>query len=60
VRDLPPDMKRAWKLFFDYYIFNEDQAATQHIAPEALGRLGAPSETKAKRIRAMLLNQLKR
>lgn len=60
VRDLPPDMKRAWKLFFDYYIFNEDQAATQHIAPEALGRLGAPNETKAKRIRAMLLNQLKR
>jgi hypothetical protein len=60
IRGLPKPQKDAWRRFFDYYIFEADALTHQHIPESALGRLGAMDETRAKRARALLLNQLKR
>ena len=60
IRSLPKAQKDAWRRFFDYYIFDADELTHQHIPENALGRLGAMDETRAKRTRALLLNQLKR
>lgn len=60
IRGLPKPQKDAWRRFFDYYIFDADALTHPHIPESALGRLGAMDETRAKRARALLLNQLKR
>lgn len=60
IRGLPKTQRDAWRRFFDYYIFEADELTHQHIPEGALGRLGAMDEARAKRARALLLNQLKR
>ncbi len=60
IRALPKTQRDAWRRFFDYYIFEADELTHQHIPEGALGRLGAMDEARAKRARALLLNQLKR
>ena len=60
IRELPKPQRDAWRRFFDYYIFEADELTHQHIPEGALGRLGAMDDTRAKRTRALLLNQLKR
>lgn len=60
IRHLPDDMRSAWKAFFDYYIFDAEPDSHSHIEDSALGRLGPLDNNRAKRMRAILLNQLKR
>jgi hypothetical protein len=60
IRSLPKTQREIWRRFFDYYIFDADESTHQHIPEAARGRLGSMDDTRAKRMRALLLNQLKR
>ena len=61
LKSLPPSQKRAWKKFFDHYIFAADpEEAVSHIPEQRRGRLGAIDDTQARRLRAELTNRLKR
>lgn len=60
IRDLPAAQRDAWKLIFDRYVFDYDEANFQHIPSEAQGAIGELTDENARRILARLLNQLKR
>jgi hypothetical protein len=60
VRDLPPAQREAWRQVFDHYVFSPDAATVEHIPATARGILGPHDETMARKIRAELLNSLKR
>lgn len=60
LRDRPEREKRAWKEIFDYYVFGPAGRAGEHLPEQARGALGAMDESSARRIRAMLLNNLNR
>ncbi|GLP97635.1 cupin-like domain-containing protein [Paraferrimonas sedimenticola] len=60
IRALPKAQRKAWKAFFDYYIFEADESTHAHIPHEALASLGELDAHKAMRLRALLLNKLKR
>jgi len=61
LRSLPPAQRKAWKAQFDYYIFNHDDENLEHIPDTVKGSLVKPlDELSAKKIRADLLNKLKR
>ncbi|MFD1217596.1 cupin-like domain-containing protein [Microbulbifer celer] len=61
LRNLPAHQRKAWKALFDYYIFDADEGAAEHIAPAAQGILEQPlSLEKAMQLRAKLQNDLKR
>lgn len=60
LRDLPAEQRRAWKNMLDYYIFNETDETSSHIPDRAKGFLGELDDDQARKLRAFLLNQLKR
>jgi len=60
LRDRPEREKRAWKNVFDYYVFGPAERAGEHLPEQARGALGPIDDVTARRIRAMLLNQLNR
>jgi len=60
LRDRPEAEKRAWRALFDYYVFGPADLAGAHLPEGARGNLGPLDETKARRLRAMLLNRLNR
>lgn len=60
IKDLPVQQKRAWKQLFDYYVFNEDPMAFDHVPAQAQGRLAKVNEQSARYIRSMLINELNR
>jgi hypothetical protein len=60
LRDRPEREKRAWKEIFDYYVFGPAGRARAHLPEQAQGALGPIDEGSARRIRAMLLNNLNR
>lgn len=60
LRDKPEHEKMAWKHVFDYYIFGDGSQAGEHMPEQARGYLGEIDVTKAKMLRAMLLNKLNR
>jgi len=61
LRSLPKSQRQAWQAVFDYYIFNHDDVDQQQIQAQALGMLEKPlSELEARKLRADLLNKLKR
>jgi len=60
IRDLPPEQKSAWKTILDYYIFNDDDKAFEHIPEAARGSLGTLDDTVARKIRAKVLSRLNR
>jgi hypothetical protein len=60
LRDRPEREKRAWKNVFEYYVFGPAERAAEHLPEQARGDLGPIDETKARRLRAMLLNTLNR
>lgn len=60
VRDLPPEQRRTWQEVFRHYVFEPDDATAAHI-PEAARRVLAPmDETRARELRARLLQRLNR
>lgn len=60
LRDRPEREKRAWKNVFDYYVFGPAERASEHLPEQARGALGPMDDSSARRIRAMLLNNLNR
>ncbi len=60
LRDRPEAEKRAWRAFFDYYVFGPADAAGKHLPEQARGDLGPMDELKARRLRAFLLSRFNR
>ncbi len=61
LRNLPLAQRKAWKSIFDHYIFEHKDGDLEHIPEEVQGMLKLPmDELTARKIRAELLNQLKR
>ncbi len=60
IKSLPPAQRRAWRALFNYYVFEAPEDAAAHIPEAARGRLGEIDDPMARRLRAELLNQLKR
>jgi len=60
VRDLPERDKQAWANVFDYYVFGPKTRAGAHVPEQARDVLGPIDDTRARRIRAMLIGWLNR
>jgi hypothetical protein len=60
IRDRPANEKQAWKALFDYYIFADPKQVTRHLPAESHGALATMDDTLARRLRAMLRNNLNR
>ncbi|MBB1061196.1 cupin-like domain-containing protein [Marilutibacter spongiae] len=60
IRDLPEREKQAWAHVFEYYVFGPAGRAGAHLPEEARDMLGPMDDTRARRMRAMLLNRLNR
>ena len=60
LRDRPELEKRAWRAMFDYYVFGPAGKAAAHLPDGARGNLAPMDETKARRLRAQLLQRLNR
>lgn len=60
VRALPPAQRAAWHGLFEHYVFSADDSAVAHLPPERRGLLGTIDDTRARGLRAWLLNQLNR
>ncbi|MCE3004126.1 MAG: cupin-like domain-containing protein [Xanthomonadaceae bacterium] len=58
LRDLPPAERAAWRAFFDWYIFDDPQAAVAHLPESARGILGAMTPEQAARLRAHIARSL--
>jgi Cupin-like domain len=60
LRDRPEQEKRAWRAMFDYYVFGPADRAGEHLPEAARGNLAPLDETKARRLRAYLLERFNR
>jgi hypothetical protein len=60
IRDRPEQEKRAWRDVFDYYVFGPSERAGEHLPEGARGALGPLDETRARQLRAMLIDRLNR
>jgi hypothetical protein len=60
LRDRPDPEKRAWREFFDYYVFGPADVAARHLPEHAQGNLAPMDDIKARRLRAFLLSRLNR
>ena len=60
LRDKPESEKAAWRALFDYYVFGDPTKVTDHLPPECHGPLAPMTDISARRMRAMLLNNLNR
>jgi hypothetical protein len=61
LRSLPKAQRLAWQAWFDYYIFQHENAAVAELPPAASGMLQQPlPELQARQLRALLQNKLKR
>lgn len=60
VRDRPQSEKKAWKALFDYYVFDDAERVRSHLPSESHGPLAQIDENLARRLRAMLRNNLNR
>ena len=60
IRDLPDDQRKAWRAFFDHYVFDAGTETAEHIPANRRGVLGELDEDTARRLRATLRNNLNR
>lgn len=60
IRDLPPAQRRAWRAFFDHYVFEACSETAEHIPPDRRGVLGPLDDETARRLRSLLRNRLNR
>lgn len=58
IRDRPAHEKAAFKALFDYYVFGEQENTVRHIPPAGRGMLNKLDEIQARRLRALIINQL--
>lgn len=60
VRDLPPQQRESWREVFRHYVFDADARTAAHIPHAARGVLDPIDETRARELRARLLQGLNR
>ena len=60
LRDRPEQEKLAWRELFDYYVFGDAARAGRHLPERVRGNLAPLDETRARRLRALLLSRLNR
>jgi hypothetical protein len=60
IRDRPEQEKQAWKHLLDYYVFNSNTQAGEHLPESARGYLGEIDDTAARKLRALLIQKLNR
>jgi hypothetical protein len=60
IRDLPESQRAAWKELFDYYVFDNGPESHAHLPQARKGPLAPLDDAQARRLRAQLLNRLKR
>ena len=60
IRDLPKEQRSAWQVFFNHYVFEANDETAGHIPAGRRGVLGSLDEETARRIRAVLRNNLNR
>lgn len=60
VRDLPPAERAAWRALFDHYVFEAGEHTAAHIPAAARNLLAPFNEAAMRRMRAWLMNKLKR
>ncbi len=59
VRELPAEQRRAWRELFDYYVFDREDDAFEHIPAAARGVLEHVDEASASALKAQLVRFLK-
>ncbi|MBS7458667.1 cupin-like domain-containing protein [Coralloluteibacterium stylophorae] len=60
IRDRPEREKQAWREVFDYYVFGPCERAGAHLPEAARGLLGPLDDTRARQLRASLIDRLNR
>jgi hypothetical protein len=60
VRDLPEQEKQAWRNVFEYYVFGPAERAGEHLPENSRGMLNPFDDTRARQLRAFLINRLNR
>ena len=60
IRVLPPATRRAWRAFFEQYVFGNEAGALEHIPPDRRGILGPLSSEQRAGLRAHLAKRLAR
>lgn len=60
LRDLPSAQRKAWQDIFNYYVFDFDEQAVEHIPEDRRGVLAPINEMTARKLRAKLLKNLNR
>ena len=60
IKQLPSAQRRAWKALFEAYVFNEDEDSLAHLPENTRGRMAPLTSETARRLRADLINKLKR
>lgn len=59
IRDLPCEQRRAWRHWFEHFVFGDDAPrAAEHLPPHAQGVNGPSSPERDERIRQFLLRVL--
>lgn len=55
LRELPPNQRAAWRVFFDHYVFGDEAGeSTAHIPDAVKGILAAPSQERDHKIKSFL------
>jgi hypothetical protein len=60
IRGLPPESRRAWRAFFEQYVFGAHADSIEHIPPERRGILADLSQVQVNALRAHLAKKLAR
>ena len=60
IKGLPASQRRGWKALLDYLIFQSECPALEHLPPAVQGLFGELTQSKADRIRSLLLKNLSR
>ena len=60
LRDRPQAEKQAWRELFDYYVFGSAEKPRAHLPKACLGPLGEMDDTLARRLRALVQQNLNR
>jgi hypothetical protein len=60
VRDLPPEQRATWQEVFRHYVFEAGDGTAGHIPEDARRVLAPLDDTRARALRARLLQRLNR
>jgi hypothetical protein len=60
IRDLPPAQRETWREVFRHYVFDADDSTAAHLPEAARGLLAPMDDTRARELRARLLQRLNR